>query len=566
MQARTYILGLAGVALGIGVFAAVAANYTQSTQFSDQNTATISAAFGWTPFYADAGTFVGQPMTLPPGSDGFFTALAQLQVAGRSDQTGACWYQLKWGVTSTEDGGVIISPTGVDAGVTQDSQCGSQFTGQPVSLVQNGNSVQLYVNTSVTGAIKGNLDWTTGNTAPYVLSVSPATLVAEAGGNVVVTTTPGAAQSASSGVVAASVAADGGVTGGVAVNCHTTTQNTATCFVPPSSGYLSDGGLASGGVALSSAANPFPLASGFAFSGSSSGPAVSYVCPPTAHASGGETVVVHAAASFTGTPTVKFNTTSATCGTYASPLITCTTPTGFSASSTGVSVTIGGGAGSNFYFAPNAMTYLFAPCPDLVGNVSVGSNVAGITDVSGETTLSQATSSNQPKLENTAFPTGAYSLLFPGSGGAGYLATTDGGPEFGHGYGTTAYGMGGATSADAGGAPAIAFACASSSWLGINGSNLEFSSGTPTTAWTSGFHSFWSGELSDGGSIVTLDTTSGYGVSGNVGCPNGLYLGNFGSNAYPFTGNVGVFGWASSGLSSSDYTIWNGILAAVDGT
>lgn len=284
------------------------------------------AYFGPVPVYADAGAFVGPSMTLAPSQNGFFTANIRLVAAGASDGTGHCWYQTKWGASSTTDGGVILSPTSVDAGVPQDNECGSQFAGMPApTLVQVGNAVQVFVSSPVAAAVTVNLDWIAEPLAPFVLSVSPSTLTVDAGGNVVVTTTPGAALGASAGVLGAIVAADGGVSGGVALKCSAVptdqSGSSANCFSPPGAGLLSDGGFITGGVSLTSQAGPFPMAGGFAYVAGTGGsaPTITKVVPNVAlSAAGGQTVTI------TGTAFVNGSTTFAAADAGALTSVSCT--------------------------------------------------------------------------------------------------------------------------------------------------------------------------------------------------------------------------------------------------
>ena len=337
---------------------------------SDVNSSTCSAAFGWTPVYGDAGTVIGPTIPLSPGDDLFATLLVNMETPNAVDSTGHCWSRQKWGIAVLTDGGLMLSPTGADAGEAVDGECGSGMSGFSAGLVQSGNAVAISAYANGAMAAKGNLDYTRGALAPFVLSVSPTSITADAGGAITVTTTPGAAQFVTTATVAANVSSNGAVTGGFTVGCSQTASNVATCQVPPSAGYLSDGGLASGGIALTSAANPFPLASGFSFTAGGSG-AITSVTGTRAHPSawigavGGDPVSI-AGTGFAagGSLAASCNGVSLTSVTYVSPTqLTGTMPalTGVSSPTTSFSCTGTNGTGAALAGCTSCVTVHWDP-------------------------------------------------------------------------------------------------------------------------------------------------------------------------------------------------------------
>ncbi len=231
---------------------------------SDTNVSTCSMAFGWTPGLADGGAFnIPLPsMQLYPQDDSFMTAAVDIETPNAIDSTGHAWFRIKWGLTYQTDGS-FADPSGALAPTAVDSQVGSQLTNTTVTAVRVGNQYELQVTCTALCAARGNVDYTRGALAPWVLSVSPDSGSALPGApiNVTITTTPGAAQYATGGTL----------NGNALSNCTPTSGNTVTCSLSAGS-YA----IGTGSVCITSQANPFCLPNGWAFydggaGGSSSG-------------------------------------------------------------------------------------------------------------------------------------------------------------------------------------------------------------------------------------------------------------------------------------------------------
>lgn len=324
---------------------------------ADPQTATCSTDFAAVPMPGDAGTIL-LSVPLAYADVGFFTFQTDTTIPGAITATGHAWNQGKWGLTYESDSGLMLDPTGADAGISVQTQAGSLLSGQSVYWSQSGNLLNLVGICPTSCAITGNVDYKRQAQSPWVLAVSPTSCNNLTGCTVTVTTTLGGAQNASSATFGAQVASVAGVntlSGGVVGRCSPvstdTTQSTATCTIAPLAASLSDGGLApSGAVSMVSAANPFPFyAAGFSFtsdagvtdsgpadsgsdaadasdSGSDSGPSnvPLAIFPNEALATGG---TVHSY-TFSNSGTCGSGTPTVTVGGVSATSVTCTSGAG----------------------------------------------------------------------------------------------------------------------------------------------------------------------------------------------------------------------------------------------